>query len=153
MLGKFNPLFILRFSATHKEDFNKIYRLDAIDAYNQKLVKKIKVKGIEVATSLGTGGYLYLERINVFKDKNPSATIEMEINQANGLSKKIRTINEEDNLFEISGELQQYDGYVVKEINAKNSTVSFINGKMLTIGRLQMIHTRHILEEYKSERQ
>jgi len=136
MLGKFNPLFILRFSATHKEDFNKIYRLDAIDAYNQKLVKKIKVKGIEVATSLGTGGYLYLERINVFKDKNPSATIEMEINQANGLSKKIRTINEEDNLFEISGELQQYDGYVVKEINAKNSTVSFINGKMLTIGQI-----------------
>ena len=139
----------MRFSATHKEDFNKIYRLDAIDAYNQKLVKKIKVKGIEVATSLGTGGYLYLERINVFKDKNPSATIEMEINQANGLSKKIRTINEEDNLFEISGELQQYDGYVVKEINAKNSTVSFINGKMLTIGQIANDPYRHILDEYK----
>lgn len=136
MLGEFNPLFILRFSATHKEDFNKIYRLDAIDAYNQKLVKKIKVKGIEVATTLGTSGYLYLERINVFKDKNPNASIEMEMRQANGLSKKIRTINEGDNLFEMSGDLQQYDGYIVREINAKNSTVSFTNGETLSIGQV-----------------
>lgn len=136
MLSEFNPLFILRFSATHKEDFNKIYRLDAIDAYNQKLVKKIKVKGIEVATTLGTSGYLYLERINVYPDRNPTATIEIEINQMNGLSKKIRTINEGDNLFELSGELNQYAGYVVREINAKTSTVSFTNGELLTIGQV-----------------
>lgn len=136
MLGEFNPLFILRFSATHKEDFNKIYRLDAIDAYNQKLVKKIKVKGIEIATTLGTSGYLYLERINVYPDRNPTATIEIEVNQMNGLSKKIRTVNEGDNLFELSGELNQYTGYVIREINAKTSTVSFTNGELLTIGQV-----------------
>ena len=45
-LKEFNPLFILRYSATHKQEHNKIYRLDALDAYNQKLVKKIAVRGI-----------------------------------------------------------------------------------------------------------
>ena len=87
-VGEFNPYLSCVFLLRIRKILIKYIELDAIDAYNQKLVKKIKVKGIEVATSLGTGGYLYLERINVFKDKNPSATIEMEINQANGLSRK-----------------------------------------------------------------
>lgn len=136
MLEKFNPLFIMRFSATHKNDFNKIYRLDAIDAYNQKLVKKIKVKGIEVATTLGTSGYLYLDRINVYTDKNPTATIEIEVKQENGLSKKLRNISEGDNIFELSGELNQYDSYIVREIDGKNGTVSFTNGEILSTGQI-----------------
>ncbi len=57
----FNPLFTLRYSATHKTEYNKIYRLDALDAYNKKLVKKIQVKGINLKGSTGTTGYLYLE--------------------------------------------------------------------------------------------
>ena len=77
MLGEFNPLFITRFSATHKkvktkskniqgktvtserERFNKVYRLDAVDAFNQKLVKKIKVKGIEIKENTGTNSFLF----------------------------------------------------------------------------------------------
>ena len=43
-LKEFNPLFTLRYSATHKKDsiYNMVYRLDAVEAYNKKLVKKIK---------------------------------------------------------------------------------------------------------------
>ncbi len=136
MLHEFNPLFILRFSATHKKDFNKIYRLDAIDAFNQKLVKKIKVKGIEVNTSLGTSGYLFLERINVYVDKNPTATIEIEINQQNTIAKHTRTVSEGDDIFSLSGELVQYKGYTIRTINARDGIMSFTNGEEIRIGQL-----------------
>lgn len=58
----FKPPFTLRYSATHSEEYNKIYRLDA---YNKKLVKKIQVKGINLKGSSGTTGYLYLEYISL----------------------------------------------------------------------------------------
>jgi len=59
-LQEFNPLVTLRYSATHKKDsiYNLIYRLDALEAYNKKLVKKIAVKGISATGSTGTNGYL-----------------------------------------------------------------------------------------------
>ena len=56
---------ILRYSATHRQEHNKVYRLDALDAYNQKLVKKIAVRGITVKGLAGTNAYLYLEAIEV----------------------------------------------------------------------------------------
>jgi len=136
MLPEFNPLFALRFSATHKKDFNKIYRLDAIDAFNQKLVKKIKVKGIEINTTLGTSGYLFLERINVYKDKNPTVTIELEINQQNTVAKHMRTLSEGDNLFSLSNEMVQYQGYTVRSINAKDGIVTFTTGKEIKVGQV-----------------
>ena len=63
-LKEFNPLFILRYSATFKKEYNKVHRLDALDAYNQKLVKKISVRGITVKGLSGTNAYLYLEGID-----------------------------------------------------------------------------------------
>ncbi len=77
-LAKFNPLMILRYSATHRTVHNKIHRLDALDAYNQKLVKKIAVRGIAVKGLLGTSAYLYLESIEVSKQA-PVARIELEV--------------------------------------------------------------------------
>lgn len=133
---EFNQLFTLMFSATHKMDFNKIYRLDAIDAFNQKLVKKIKVKGIEVNATLGTSGYLFLERINIYPDRNPTATIEIEISQQNNIAKHLRVISEGDNLFSISNEMTQYMGYIVREINAKTGLVSFTNGESIKVGQI-----------------
>ena len=82
-LANFNPLFILRYSATHKRDYNLVYRLDALDAYNQKLVKKITVKGIEVKGLTGTHGYLYLQDI-IISNKAPVARLEMEIKSKKG---------------------------------------------------------------------
>ena len=62
-LKDFNPLFSLLYSATHrKEDiYNQVYRLDAIDALNKKLVKKIEVLGVKQQGSTATNGFLYLE--------------------------------------------------------------------------------------------
>ena len=74
-LKDFKPLFTLRYSATHKVEYNKVYRLDALDAYNKRLVKKIQVKGINLKGSTGTTGYLYLENISLSTTKPPFAVI------------------------------------------------------------------------------
>ena len=93
---------ILRYSATHKTTHNKIHRLDALDAYNQKLVKKISVRGISVKGLTGIDAYLYLERIEISKDA-PVAKIEMELKLKSGkIVRKVRNIKKGDNLFDKS---------------------------------------------------
>ena len=65
-LAHFCPLMTLRYSATHKKDslYNLVYRLDAVEAYNKKLVKKIAVKGIRESKTASEGSYVYLEGLN-----------------------------------------------------------------------------------------
>jgi type III restriction enzyme len=133
-LAEFDPLMILRYSATHKTEHNKVYRLDAIDAYNQKLVKKIAVRGISVKGLSGTNAYLYLESIRTAPTKPPEAQAELEIQQKNGIKRVIRTIGKNDNLYDLSGELEQYRGFVVSDINANDNTISFTNGVVLSSG-------------------
>lgn len=133
-LREFNPLMILRYSATHKTPHDKAYRLDAIDAYNQKLVKKIRVRGITAKGMQGTAPYLYLEGINVSSSKLPEAKIDMEVRQSTQLKRARRTLKKQDNLHEISGGLDQYKGYVISEINAINNIVEFTNGVKIQIG-------------------
>jgi len=133
-MKEFNPLFILRYSATHKQEHNKIYRLDALDAFNQKLVKKIGVRGISVKGQAGASAYLYLQSIEVSTDKPPQARVEMEIRQENGIARKLRLLAKGDNLHAKSGELDQYQAYVVADMNANDGTVSFTNGVTLTVG-------------------
>ncbi len=132
-LREFNPLMILRYSATHKTNHNKIHRLDALDAYNQKLVKKIAVRGISVKGLSGTNAYLYLESIQISR-RSPVARIEMEVRQSGSIKRVIRKIGMGDNIFDLSGELDQYKGFVVSEIDAKKDTVSFTNGVELKAG-------------------
>ena len=133
-LKEFNPLFILRYSATHRQEHNKIYRLDALDAYNQKLVKKIAVRGISLKGQAGTNAYLYLQSIDVFTDKPPVARVELEIRWNEGIKKEMRILGKGDNLHGKSGELDQYRGYVVADIDALENTLKFTNGVVLTAG-------------------
>ncbi len=132
-LREFNPLMILRYSATHKTNHNKIHRLDALDAYNQKLVKKITVRGISVKGLSGTNAYLYLESIQISR-QSPVARIEMEVRQSSSIKRVIRKIGMGDNIFDLSGGLDQYKGFVISEIDAKKDTVSFTNGVELKAG-------------------
>ncbi len=135
-LEEFKALMVLRYSATHKTTHNKIHRLDALDAYNQKLVKKIAVRGIAVKGLAGTTGYLYLQSIEISTKKPPEARVELEQKLANGdIKRVVRKLGKGDNLFDLSGELDQYrDGYVVADINANTDTLSFTNGLELTVG-------------------
>ena len=133
-LVEFKPLMILRYSATHKTEHNKVYRLDAIDAYNQKLVKKIAVRGVTVKGLAGTNAYLYLESIKIATTKPPEARAELEIQQKSGIKRVLRMLRKNDNLFDLSDGLEQYRGFVVSDINAIENTISFTNGVVLGAG-------------------
>jgi len=146
-LKEFNPLMTLRYSATHRKDsiYNMVYRLDALEAYNKRLVKKIAVKGISVSGSTATEGYLYLERINLSGDRPPTATLEFEVRGANGVRKASRVVREGYNLFEQSGGLDQYRGYTVSSINGLTNTVEFTNGITISAGEvIGAVNEEHI---------
>jgi len=135
-LEEFKALMVLRYSATHKTTHNKIHRLDALDAYNQKLVKKIAVRGITVKGLAGTNAYLYLQSIEI-SSKAPVARVEFEQKLKSGEIKRVvRKLSKGDNLFSdvFSNELDQYRGYVVADINANTDTLSFTNGVELKAG-------------------
>ena len=134
-LAEFNALMTLRYSATHKVTHNKIHRLDALDAYNLKLVKKIAVRGISVKGLAGTNAYLYLQSIEI-SSKAPVARVEFEKKMAAGEPKRIvRKLGKGDNLYVLSDGMEQYrDGYVVADINANTDTLSFTNGVELFAG-------------------
>lgn len=149
-LREFNPLFTLRYSATHRADsiYNMVYRLDAMEAYNKRLVKKIAVKGIATSGTTGTEGYVYLESINLSKG-NPTATIEFEVKSASGIRPKRLIVNEGYNLFPNSGELTEYkDGYIIRRIDGRDSSLEFVNGKKLfagdVIGKVKEEYLRRI---------
>ena len=135
-LQRFNPLFSMNFSATHKTQHNLVYVLDALDAFNKKLVKKIQVKGFTVKNLRGTNGYLYLQDIILSPSKPPMARIELEIQYKNKVNRETRLFKAGDNLFQASNEMEQYrNGFVINEINPLNNTVSFINGNVLELGK------------------
>ena len=133
-LANFDPLFILRYSATHKTRHNPVYRLDALDAFEQKLVKKIAVRGITTKGLKGTDAYLYLERIDTSPDAPPVATMGLEIKQKSGIKRVFRKIHGGDNLYDISKGLDSYKGFTVSEINARDGMVEFSNGHKALLG-------------------
>ncbi|WP_316228327.1 type III restriction-modification system endonuclease [Bradyrhizobium sp. SZCCHNR1039] len=133
-LPKFKPLMILRYSATHRTQQNKVHRLDAVDAYNQKLVKKIAVRGIQTRGLAGTNAYLYLEGIDISK-KAPVARIELEVKLKSGeIKRRLRRLEFRDDLFAESGELDQYRGFTISQIDYNHDTVEFTNGAVLKAG-------------------
>ena len=134
-LEEFNPLFTLRYSATHKEDYNKVYRLDALDAYNEKLVKKIQVKGISVKGSSGTQGYMYLEKVLISSTQPPLALLEFEERHGNGVRSVRKKLQQGSNLFELSGNLPAYQNAIIQNINGLSGTVE-INGQIITEGEI-----------------
>ena len=135
-LSNFNPLFSLNYSATHKTQHNLVYVLDALDAFNKRLVKKIEVKGFEVKNFRGTDKYLYLEQIVLSSKKPPMARIELEIGYNKSINRETRILGVQDNLYYVSQEMEQYKGYVISEIDPIRGTVTFTNGEVLHTGEV-----------------
>ena len=136
-LKKFNPLFYLLYSATHREVMNMVYRLDALDAYNKKLVKKIEVKGISQKGLNATNGYVSLEEIVISKG-NPRARISFDVISNSGQAKQVsKLVDESFDLYEHSGGLAEYrDKYIVERIDGVAGTVRFLNGIELSEGEV-----------------
>ena len=135
-IAMFKPLFTLLYSATHRKGdiYNMVYKLDAIDAYNQKLVKKIEVKGIRQIGSTATNGYVYLEEIVIGKG-NPQARLSFDIKTQTGTKQVSRLVDERFNLKEQSGGLAEYDNnFIVERIDGRLGIVRFLNGLTLHEG-------------------
>lgn len=138
-LARFKPLFTLNYSATHKETHNPVYVLDALDAYNKRLVKQIEVIGFDLKNLKGTDSYVYLEDIIISKEHAPQARLEFEIRNKSGNIKRIlKSLSEGDDLFWLSGEMEQYKGFVISEIkvnpyNAADCSMTFGNGVVLHV--------------------
>lgn len=133
-LKNFNPLFSLNYSATHAKQHNLIYVLDALDAFNKKLVKKIEVKGFEVKNFRGTDSYLFFEQIVLSSKKPPMAKIELEIGYNKSINRETRVLGVGDDLYYVSQEMEQYKGYTISEIDPLRNSVTFTNGEVLKAG-------------------
>lgn len=136
-LKKFNPLFTLNYSATHKTKHDTIYALDAYDAYKERLVKRIQVQGFEIKNLRGTSHYLYLDGIELSPKHPPVARIELETrNAAGAIRREIKKFDVGDDLRAESG-LAEYEGFTVTEINPRGrGYVTFLNGTTISCGEV-----------------
>ena len=138
-LKLFNPLFKLLYSATHRKDdiANMVYRLDAMDAYNKHLVKKIEVVGVEQKGTTATNGYVYLEQI-IISTGNPQARINFDVMRKSGTVAQLsKIVSDGFDLYQQSGGLEEYrDGFVIDRIDGRTNTIHFVNGQTLESGQM-----------------
>ena len=164
-LEEFSSLMTLRYSATHKSDsiYNMVYRLDAMEAYNKKLVKKIMVKGIQESGTTATDSYIYLEGLNLSK-ADPMATIQFHMKGTSGVKTVSKKVGIGFDLYENSGEMEEYrDNFIVKAIDGRDDSIEFVNGIKICAGdvigkvgeeQLRRIQIREtILSHIERERQ
>jgi type III restriction enzyme len=118
-LASMNPLFTLRYSATHKDRYNPIYKLDSIDAYEQKLVKQIEVAEIKDHEAHNTP---HIKLLKVSKPSAKAITAEIEFDQRDAKGFVTRTkkkIKSGDDIEELSKGREIYNGFQVSEINRR----------------------------------
>ena len=148
-LASFDPLMVLRYSATHKVEHNKVHRLDAVDAYRERLVKRIEVRGITVKGLAGSTAYLYLDGIEVSASAKPRARVEMEIQTKTGIKRQVRRLDQGSNLHDVSGGIEAYkpDGraLIVNNIDATRDIVELSNGSIVSVGQV----TEDVTEDAK----
>lgn len=146
-LSRFNGLMVLRYSATHRVEHTKVHRLDALDAYNQKLVKRIAVRGITVKGLAGTSAYLYLDGIDIAKGARPRARVELEVQTKGGsITRQVRRVDQGSNLHDLSGGIEAYKGLFITDIDANRDVIELSNGDVVVAGQLA---DRDVTEESK----
>lgn len=124
-LEKLNPLFTLRYSATHKNIYNLIYKLNPIDAYNLGLVKKIDVLSVVKENDFNT---VYIKCLDIIAEKTGlKAKLELNTKQKSGYKKKLFIVKNGDNLYQKT-KFEDYKGYIITEINKNLDKISFSNG-------------------------
>jgi len=143
-IASLHPLVTLRYSATHRNVHNLVYRLDPVRAYDLGLVKRIEVDSVTDGSDFNRP-FLALEGVKASKT-GLSAKLKVDVAQAGGVKRKAVTIrrNDED-LFALSKQREIYRGYVVTEINAESGFVSFGNGIILREGERQGGHDDVVL--------
>jgi len=110
-----NPLCTLRYSATHVDKYNMLFKLDSVDAYERKLVKQIEVSSLQITDSHNKP---YIKLLKTDNRKSPiTAAVEMYIKQKDGTVKRTRKkVRQGDDLFDLSGGRDVYEGYIIDDI-------------------------------------
>lgn len=131
-IRKLNPLFKLRYSATHRKPYNLVYRLSPIDAYNMGLVKKIEVSSVVKDNDFNR---LYLKCIDIISDSNEiKAKLEVNKKQKSGFKLGRITVKRKDNLFSKT-KSHEYKDIRITEINKQYNFIKFSNGIKLEKGQ------------------
>lgn len=114
-IASLNPLFTLRYSATHRVKENLMYKLDSVDAYEKKLVKEIEVAGIQAPENYN-GAYIKVLGIKATKS-GISADLELDVRQKNGMKRMKKKVKKGDFLEDITKNID-YEGFNVVDISA-----------------------------------
>lgn len=134
-IASLNPLCTFRYSATHVDKHNMLYKLDSIDAYDQKLVKQIEVAAIEVKDGHNKA---YIKLLSVNNKKSPiTAKVELDVQQDGSVKRKAVTVKQGSDLLEASKGRSIYDGYVVNDIVCEegNEYIDFTSkGDVIRLG-------------------
>ena len=128
-----NGLCHLRYSATHKHQYNSVYQLDPVKAYDLGLVKQIEVDSI-YSDAAYNGAYVF---VGDFKTAKTSCSVKLTIhvNDKVGVKKKTISAKVGDDLFELSNHREVYkDGYILNEMNVQDENITFSNGITLYKG-------------------
>ncbi len=131
-IGELNSLFRLRYSATHKEKHNVVYRLTPVDAYKQRLVKRIEVFGVKDDDA---GAFVFnVRKIVTEKGKLPRAEVEMEIKNTNGnFETKLVKVKDGDDLYRLGKQNEKYAGLFVELIDAVQGGVMLSDRTMYKV--------------------
>ena len=134
-IASLNPSCVLRYSATHREKINLMYRLTPVDAYQMGLVKQICVSSNEVANDFNKP---YVKLLSVSNENGFRAKIELDVEAKGGsVSRKTVTVKPNDDLFLISGERELYDGYAIAGIDCTPGfeCIEFSNTETVMLGK------------------
>lgn len=153
-IASLNPLFTLRYSATHKNAYNPIFSLNPVQAYELGLVKQIEVDSV-LADNDVNGAYVALKGINAGA-KSWSAKVEILVNDKS-MKKKIVTIKQNQDLFDLSKQNEAYRiGYILEGMNVEEQQIQFSGGLKVTKGvdnsllkdDIQKMQIRRTIEEH-----
>ena len=115
-LAEMNPLCTLRYSATHADKHHMLYRLDAVDAYERKLVKQIEVASLEVEGGHNKG---YVKLISTSNKKGTfSAKVELDVQRGTSVSRETVTVQPGDDLQQVT-KRAVYADHLVQNIGCK----------------------------------
>ena len=152
-LASLNPLFKLRYSASHRRLYNLVYRLTPVDAYNLRLVKQIEVASV-VEDHDANRAYVKCYSVDA-KKTVVSARLQVYVREATGPVPRTRTVRAGDDLHAITG-LDAYAGFVVEELDAGYGEVRFANGIVVEAGEergpdhelIARVQIAHTIEEH-----
>ena len=132
-IASLNPLCVLRYSATHREKINLLYRLTPVDAFEQGLVKQIFVASNKSDINFNKP---YVKLLSVSNDSGYSARVELDVRNKSGQTKrKALTVKPNSDLYELSGNRELYQGYIVKGINCEfgSEEIEFGNTEVIKL--------------------